>query len=95
MQVRDDKMRGVRTTISIDDDLYRRAKERAARTGRTVSSLIEDAVREALRPRRNSGHDLKPLPVFGGSGVMPGVDLSDSSNLRDLMDTGEALDALR
>ena len=41
----------MRTTINIDEDLYRRAKARAARSGRTVSELIEDAVRAALRPR--------------------------------------------
>lgn len=85
----------MRTTITIDDDLYRRAKERAARTGRTVSGLIEDAVRAALKPRRHAGVEMEPLPVFGGSGVMPGVDLSDTAALNDIMDSGEPIDALR
>ena len=39
----------MRTTITIDESLYRRAKARAAQTGRTVSEVIGDAVREALR----------------------------------------------
>jgi hypothetical protein len=86
----------MRTTIRIDDAVYRQAKAQAARTGRTVSDLIEDAVRTSLRSRPKRGQ--KPrieLPVFGGSGVMPGVDISDSRALRDKLDEGEPLDALR
>jgi predicted DNA-binding protein len=33
----------VRTTIRIDDELYRMVKERAARTGRTVAAVLEAA----------------------------------------------------
>jgi hypothetical protein len=84
----------VRTTISIDEDLYRRAKAHAARSGRTVSELIEDAVRTSLRARPRDSQ-IAPLPTFGGSGVMPGVDLRDKASLRDVMDEGEPLDALR
>ncbi len=89
------KMSSVRTTIRIDDDLYRRAKTRAALTGHTVSAVIEDAVREALRPRRRDQAAMPELPSFGGSGVLPGVDLYDNAGLRDLMDDGEPLNALR
>ena len=35
----------MRTTIRIDDELYRSVKEQAARSGRTVASVLEDAVR--------------------------------------------------
>jgi hypothetical protein len=86
----------MRTTIRIDDALYRRAKAHAARTGRTVSEVIEDAVRENLRPRSSrEPTELPELPVFGGSGVMPGVEIADSRALRDRMDEGEDLVALR
>jgi hypothetical protein len=85
----------VRTTIRIDDALYRRIKSRAAQTGRPVSAVIEDALREALRPRPAGGAEPIPLPVFGGSGVMPGVDLASNAALRDRMDEDAALDALR
>jgi hypothetical protein len=87
---------GVRTTIRIDDLLYRRAKEHAARSGRTVGEVIEDALRAALQPRRGSSTgDLPELPVYGGSGTMPGVDIADNAALRDLMDRGEPFDAMR
>jgi hypothetical protein len=86
----------MRTTIRIDDVLYRRAKAHAARTGRTVSEVIEDALRETLRPRpAREATDLPVLPVFGGSGVTRGVEIADSRALRDRMDEGEDLVALR
>jgi hypothetical protein len=88
-------MLDVRTTIRIDEELYRRAKARAARTGRTVSELIEDAVRASLAPRVGEAAVHEPLPVFGGSGVMPGVDLSSNASVRDVMDEASSLDALR
>jgi ribbon-helix-helix CopG family protein len=85
----------VRTTITIEEELYRRLKASAARQGRTVSDLIGDAVRDALRPRRGPVTDLPPLPTYGGSGVMPGVDLADLRSLVDVMDQDAAVDALR
>lgn len=87
----------MRTTIRIDEALYRRAKALAAQSGRTVSDVIEDAVRTSLdRPSATPPLDSLPeLPTFGGSGTMPGVDLADVARLRDLMDEGESLDALR
>jgi 8-oxo-dGTP pyrophosphatase MutT (NUDIX family) len=75
--------------------LYRRAKARAASSGQTVAELIEDAVRVALRPRRGDESVVAELPVFGGSGVMPGVDLADGGALRELMEEGRAVDAMR
>lgn len=85
----------MRTTIRIDDDLYRRAKADAARRGQTVGELIEDALRLALRRPGGAAREIPELPIFGGSGTMPGVDLADSRSLRDLMDADRDLDALR
>lgn len=86
----------MRTTIRIDDELYQAVKERAVRTRRTVGELIEDAVRRSLStddaPRSVR---LTPLPVYGGSGVLPGVDLADNASLRELMDQDVPARALR
>ena len=91
-----DMLRCVRTTIRIDDALYRQAKTQAARSGRTVSEVIEDAVRKSLGSRSERQHRRRTkLPVSGGSGLMPGVDIADSRALRDLMDEGIGLDELR
>ncbi|HEY4668746.1 MAG TPA: type II toxin-antitoxin system VapB family antitoxin [Tepidiformaceae bacterium] len=84
----------MRTTLDIDDALHRRAKELAARTGRSLTSVIEDALQEALsREERRSGTRAR-LPVFtpsaGKRGTLPGVNLDDSEALRDLMDGAPA-----
>jgi plasmid stability protein len=85
----------MRTTIRIDDELLRKLKEQSARTGRSVGALIEDAVRAALNRREGDRTELRSLPTYGGSGVLPGVDLSSPSALLDEMDQGEPIDALR
>jgi hypothetical protein len=75
----------VRTTIRIDGELYRRAGAAATQSGRSVGGFIEDAVREALGPTRTST-GIRPLPRFGGSGVRPGVRLTNPRSLLDTMD---------
>lgn len=55
----DAEMPTVRTTVRLDDDLYREVKERAAREGRTVASVLEDAVRVGMR--RPAAPEAKPF----------------------------------
>jgi negative regulator of replication initiation len=74
----------MRTTIRIDEALYRRAKSRAAETGHTVSDIIEDAVRQALTVAESS-QPLAPLPTVHGR-LQPGVDLNDSAALLEVME---------
>ena len=56
-------------------------KTRAAATGRTVASIIEDAIRMAPSERTSVPEPLSPLPVHGGSGTLPGVDLTNSAEV--------------
>jgi Ribbon-helix-helix protein, copG family len=83
----------MRTTVTIDDQLYRELKARAGASGRTVGALIEDAVRDSLQaPPRSARETRRPLPVFKGKpGLMPGVDLHDNAALRELLDEGVPL----
>ena len=76
----------MRTTVTLDDQLLREAKSLAARTGVTLNSVIENALREALA-RRNAGtrREKVTLRTFRGHGLQPGVDLNDSAALLDLM----------
>ncbi len=81
----------MRTTIRLDDALLAEAKALAARSGRTLTKVIEDALRETLA-RRPDG-DRCPrieLPTDDGDGrgggLRPGVDLDDSAALLDLME---------
>jgi hypothetical protein len=88
-------MLSVRTTVRLDDDLYREVKERAAREGRTVASVLEDAVRVGMRRPADTEAKRFVPPTFGSGGLMPGVDLSDNSALSDLLDADTPLEELR
>ncbi len=80
----------MRTTIRLDDELLAQAKQYAARTGQTLTAVIEDALRQALA-RRPDDSPRKPvrLTTVGGRGPLPGVDLDDSAALLDLMEAGD------
>jgi hypothetical protein len=83
----------MRTTIRVNDHLLSEAKKFAAETGRSLTALIEDALREVLarRKKRPSMGRLK-LTTFKGKGLQPGVDLDDSASLLDLMERGHDSD---
>jgi len=85
----------VRTTIRIDDELYREVKTQAARSGRTVAAVLEDAVRRGLNPSEQRVGGLYTVRTTGRGGLRPGVDLSSNSAVAEAMDEGESLDALR
>jgi hypothetical protein len=77
----------MRTTIHLPDDLFAKYKRLSTDTHRTLTALIEEALRESLARRaapRRSGP--AKLPVFAGDGLRPGVDLDDSSALLDRME---------
>ncbi len=77
----------MRTTIRMDDDLLAATKQLAAQTGRTLTAVIEDALREALmRHRRKKRQKPIRLPTMTGNGLQPGVDLDDSASLLELME---------
>lgn len=76
----------MRTTINIDHHLLIEVKTVAARSGRSMSAIIEDALRMALSERVGTRSRHIELPTFDGGGLRPGVDLDDTSALLDLMD---------
>ncbi|MDQ3424883.1 MAG: ribbon-helix-helix protein, CopG family [Actinomycetota bacterium] len=83
-------LRCVRTTIRLDEQLLREAKAHAARTGRTLTAVIEDALRASFQRARLAPAEHASPPVFRPRrrrGLQPGVDLSDSSTLLDLMES--------
>jgi hypothetical protein len=83
----------VRTTLTIDDHLLAEYKKVAAQTHRTLSYVIQDALRETLARRREAaGRQPVRLPVIGGGGLQPGVDLDDNARLLELLE-GERDDA--
>lgn len=75
----------MRTTLNLDDDLARAAKAKAAAEGRTLTSLVEQALREIMHGEAAPVPRSSQLPVFHGDGPAPGIDLSDPHALRDAM----------
>lgn len=77
----------MRTTVRLDDQLLGDAKRLAQDTGRTLTAVMEDALREAVaRARKAPKHTSTRLPTFKGDGLMPGVELDHGASLRDIMD---------
>ncbi len=95
MLLPDAKMPYVRTTIRIDEDLYREIKARAARSGRTVAAVLQDAVRRGLAADTRPQAGPYRVEPFGQGGLRPGVDLSSSAELAELQDEDVDLNALR
>ncbi len=86
MQVGDAKVRAMRTTVNLPEDLLRDAKLAAARSGRSLSDVVVDGVRLLLSRQEHLSAPARPaLPVFGGSGLRPGVDLEDKDGLAELL----------
>jgi hypothetical protein len=80
-------LRHMRTTINLPGELILRAKKAALEADTTLTEIIENALREALEKRRHK----KPRSDFkvitsGSGGLLPGVDLDDTSALLDIMD---------
>ena len=74
----------MRTTLTIDDDLLRQLKERAARQGKTLGAMVNDLLRQALivQPQRQP----YKLNLEGWEAQQqPGVDILDRDKLFDLM----------
>ncbi len=77
-----------RTTVRLPEELLQRAKRRAAAEGRTLTALIADGLRLVIADRRKqspSTHNDPPISEARG-GVMPGIDLDDSSSLQEAED---------
>jgi len=76
----------MRTTIRIRDDLLKRAKKQASDEGRTLTSLIEEALALAVTKPKAIRRDRIELPVSKASGgVLPGIDLNRSIDLEEAM----------
>ncbi len=65
----------MRTTLNIDDNLLRKARERARATNRTLTRIIEESLRQALTgtpPGPSPAHTFTLKTVRGT--LLPGVD---------------------
>ncbi|HEX6793550.1 MAG TPA: ribbon-helix-helix protein, CopG family [Casimicrobiaceae bacterium] len=78
----------MRTTVRLDEHLLAEAKKFAAESGRTLTAVLEDALRDALARRATREKRTRVrLETFRGDGLWPGVDLDDSAALLDTMES--------
>lgn len=77
----------MRTTVTIRDDLLRRARQVALQRSCTLSELVEEALQRSLAAAAVAA-PRKPtrLPTFRGRGLQPGVDLDNTASLLDIME---------
>lgn len=72
----------MRTTLDLDDVLMRAAKRRAAETGRTLTALVETALRELLHRETSAAECAFELDWTVVEGrVQAGVDVADRDAL--------------
>jgi hypothetical protein len=73
----------MKTTLNIDETVMNQLKREAARQGRTMSDLVETALRLLFQSRRSIG-ELPPLPTFKSGGSL--VDIADRESLYQAME---------
>ena len=82
----------MRTTLRIDDELLKEAKRIALESDRTLTQVVEDALRESLACRKAAAGRKRTrveLPSFRGNGLQPGVtweDLNSNSRMLDIIE---------
>ena len=75
----------MRTTLDINEELLRQAKRRAADEGSSLRSVVEQALRTFLAPRRRGpGYRLEWRTERGT--LQPGFGIDDRDALFDLME---------
>jgi hypothetical protein len=73
----------MKTTLNIDDAVMAQLKREAARQRRTMSELVETALRLLFRLGRTPAA-LEPLPTFRSGGAL--VDVADRTALYEAME---------
>ena len=73
----------MKTTLNIDDSVMVELKREAARQGRTMSEMVESALRLLLRSQRKR-EKIEALPTFHSGGAL--VDIADRDALYQAME---------
>ena len=66
----------MKTTLNIDETVMAQLKQEAARQGRTMSDLVETALRMLLQTQKKRGR-LPPLPTFDLGRMLVNIDNRD------------------
>ena len=79
----------MRTSMNLPDGLLVAVRKRAEQEGRTVTSLVEQALRDLLA-KGSASLPVEPLPTYGPSGSVLLVDLDDRVVLYEVLDADGA-----
>jgi hypothetical protein len=74
----------MKTTLNIDDTVMDRLRRESARQGRTMSELVESALRLFFKLSRHKPGVLPDLPSFDGGGAL--VDIASRDALYGAME---------
>jgi len=74
----------MKTTLNLDGELLRRAKQRAVETSTTLTAVVESALRNALAASTPRAPYRLEMPTVDGAGP-PAVDPADRAALYDRM----------
>ena len=76
----------MRTTIDIDDSVLRKAKKLAAEEGKSLTRIVEEALRERLSPKPRTSQKFKLRLLTKTGRIIPGTDLADRDQLYERME---------
>ena len=77
----------MRTTVRLNDDLMRTAKQHALQTDRTLTQLIQEALIRLIESEKSQQSPrVVTLTTFEGDGVQEGVRINSNVNLLEQMD---------
>ncbi len=73
-----------RTSVNLDEAVYRRVKALARERGKSMARVIEELLRRALGDGEQ--REVSAPPLHQGNGPRLGIDISDRDRLGDVMD---------
>jgi|KBSSwiStaDraftv2_1062776.scaffolds.fasta_scaffold7667594_1 hypothetical protein len=76
----------MRTTLDIDDRVLRQAKKLAADEGKTLTLIIEEALRDRLAPKARVRKNFRLRLLIKSGRIIPGTDLADRDFLYERME---------
>lgn len=77
----------MRTTITIDEKILKKSREKALKEGVSLAAFVEDALRRKIFKRSVPRKPGKvKIVTFKGKGLSPGIDIDDTSSLLDAME---------
>jgi hypothetical protein len=76
----------MRTTLTLDDDVAAKIRERCRRTGQSFKQVINDLLRSGLNTSRAAAPRVPYVVRARALGVKPGINLDDIGELLEQMD---------